>query len=160
MGDVESAPSFAGAKKKAERLDLSPDDFSLLLGISRHPGAFRPELEEGYTGRLDKIPMAGASGLLPLVHGEPLGESDVERFVNGEEAIMADSTNVYSLFYRPDYQSLQIEFLNNSIYLYSNVTEAEAEDVALAMSKGMWIWDELRIRGTKYGHRKSYMRIA
>jgi hypothetical protein len=58
-----------------------------------------------------------------------------------------------------DAQPLFVQFLNGSAYLYSNVSEQEAIQAAKQPSKGGFVWDSLRVRGTKKGHKKPYVRI-
>ena len=53
-----------------------------------------------------------------------------------------------------------VEFIGGGKYLYSNISREEALSFATAQSKGSWVWDFLRIRRTKHGHRKPYVRIG
>jgi hypothetical protein len=53
-------------------------------------------------------------------------------------------------------ETLYIQYKNGAVYSYKNVTYREALDFAQAGSKGEWVWSNLRIRGSKYGHRKPY----
>jgi hypothetical protein len=47
-----------------------------------------------------------------------------------------------------------------STYLYDNVTEDEAISFTKAGSKGGWVWDNLRVRGSKTLHKKPYRRVS
>src|SRR4051812_28075663 len=91
---------------------------------------------------------------------EPAPVADPEeRFVRGE-AINCDSSNVEGAYYERDRDALTITFHSGSSYQYYQVSEAEARDFFRARSKGSFVWDRLRIRGTVDGHRKSFVRLS
>ncbi len=71
------------------------------------------------------------------------------------------SSNVELMNYDYEKEILYVQFKpkNNSgagVYAYNPVSMAEALSFIKAPSKGGWIWDNLRIRGTALGHRKNY----
>ena len=45
-------------------------------------------------------------------------------------------------------------------YQYEDVSEDEAEAAFAAASKGIWVWDNLRVRGTRCEHHKDYVFLA
>lgn len=47
-----------------------------------------------------------------------------------------------------------------ALYLYRNVTEAEFWKLKTAQSKGRFVWDVLRQRGTLHGHKKDYALVS
>lgn len=67
------------------------------------------------------------------------------------------SSNVAGFRYLLDDGALEVEFKDGSFYQYRPVSEVEALSLYRAGSKGTWIWDNLRIRGTALGHRKDYV---
>lgn len=87
----------------------------------------------------------------------PAGQ--VRDFVVDSVPLFVHSSNVSMLQYYPETQQLQVEFLNGSAYLYSDIDVNLAIEFATATSKGGKVWDSLRIRGTKRGHKKPYKRI-
>jgi hypothetical protein len=89
-----------------------------------------------------------------------LSTDEVEGFVYAGEPLVVASSNVGPLAqYTIDTQQLMLEFLDGSAYLYDDVTPDEAFDFAAAPSKGEWVWNHLRIRGTKNDHRKPFRKI-
>ncbi len=81
------------------------------------------------------------------------------RFINMGEVKSFQSSNVHSAFYEQRNQALFVQFLAGSLYRYENVNTGEAESMYRSVSAGTWVWDNLRIRGTKLGHRKDYQMV-
>lgn len=79
--------------------------------------------------------------------------------LNGEWVSAAGSSNVASFRYVIDEQSLEVEFLDGSMYRYAHVPAWKAKSFFAAPSKGGAVWDYLRIRGTKLGHQHDYVMI-
>lgn len=95
--------------------------------------------------------------------GPALDEEEVTDFLLGE-LLFVSSSNVAAAQYHPATGQLMVEFLAKartpaSAYLYDNVSEAEAENLARAGSKGGWIWDHLRVRGSATAHRKPFRQL-
>lgn len=89
-----------------------------------------------------------------------VSRDEVEDFLRHGTIFFVNSSNVVSAQYFPDPEfKMLIEFYDGSAYLYSNVSEYEALSFAQAPSKGIWVWDHLRIRGTVTGHRKPYVKV-
>jgi len=86
--------------------------------------------------------------------------------VTGEMVRAASSSNVWAFGYRFNEGSLYVRFANKGennqpvgpgpLYRYSGVTPDAFLSMMTAGSKGMWVWDNLRIRGTMSGHQKDY----
>jgi len=84
------------------------------------------------------------------------------------EMVQVDSTNVHSIGYDLDTGILYVRFWHKrvrerrvyyvpgALYGYRGVTPEEFEDFLRAQSKGEWVWDHLRVRGTVSGHQKDY----
>lgn len=106
-------------------------------------------------------------------------DDDDERLMSPEERFLAGklrltygtdfhSTNpskpaVSALWYEPKAQELYVTFFDagktGPTYKYFGVSESEARDMYRAQSKGEAVWDILRTRGTRRGHKKSYARV-
>lgn len=85
---------------------------------------------------------------------------EVYAFVHEQWPLFVHSSNVVMAQYFHADRKLLIEFKTGKAYLYSEVSEHEAIEFAKSPSKGVWCWDYLRIRGTKNGHRKPYVRVS
>ncbi len=90
---------------------------------------------------------------------EMLPAEEVHSFIYEDKALVVHSTNVKQARYYPHRQKMMIEYHNGSAYLYDGVSVDEAISFANAQSKGGWVWDHLRIRGSRTGHKKSYVRL-
>lgn len=95
--------------------------------------------------------------------GGGITPQEVDDFLYGGMILFVKSSNVGAVQYHVNEQKMMVEYLGKGgkprAYLYSNVSEAEALSFVQASSKGVWVWDHLRIRGTKNGHRKSYVEV-
>lgn len=92
--------------------------------------------------------------------------------VTGDMLPAPGSSNVHSFGYDAQSAYLYVRFLGyttkrtadgrrarggpGSLYRYANVTPEEFLTLMAAASKGDWVWDHLRIRGTWSGHQKDY----
>ena len=74
----------------------------------------------------------------------------------GGEWVNVQSSNVAAIRFDKERLILEVRFLDGSSYEYFQVSPEEAESLYVAPSKGKWVWDHLRIRGTKLGHQKDY----
>lgn len=83
----------------------------------------------------------------------------IARFLYERAIFPVFSTNVEAAQYDHEKNILIITFKEGSQYAYSNVSLQEAVGFAQSASKGGWVWNNLRIRGTKHGHRKPYRRV-
>ena len=110
---------------------------------------------------------------LPMADG-PARQFGVEHpIVTGEMVPAMRSSNVHSYGYDIETAYLYVRYLGyvkgqhaadgsplrsgpGSLYRYSNVTPEEFLSIMAAASKGNWVWDNLRIRGTWSGHQKDY----
>lgn len=97
--------------------------------------------------------------------GLPLDPEVVEAFVYNQHIIYVTSSNVSSAQYFLEEQRLLLEFLpkgggrRTSAYLYSGADINLAIAFAQAPSKGEFVWDRIRIRGTINGHRLPFLKI-
>jgi len=84
----------------------------------------------------------------------------VASFVYDGALINVHSSNVSHAQYLIAEGKMIVGFKNGSEYEYGNISEEEAMIFAQAASKGVFVWDFLRVRGTKRGHRKPYRRVT
>lgn len=90
---------------------------------------------------------------------EGLASSEFERFMSGEW-VGFTSSNVEAGVYFPESLRLELQFRDGTYYAYFSVGSEEAASLYRAPSKGKWVWDNLRIRGTKLGFRKPYVWLS
>lgn len=79
-------------------------------------------------------------------------------------------SNVYAYGYIAAYEQLYVQYRwksrdgqrtgMGSVYKYLHVKPDEYQSLREASSKGSWVWDTLRERGTVVGHRKPYFLVA
>lgn len=111
---------------------------------------------------------AAATKRLPSVLGEtgekpPSGPTGDARddFLAGHSIYSGfKSSNVSAAHYDPEQHYLELGFKNGGAYGYHDVTRDEARTFYNASSKGNWVWDNLRVRGTVFGYKKSYAYIS
>lgn len=89
--------------------------------------------------------------------------------VTGEMIETPESTNVYAFGFDNPTHSLFVRFRDNrpggsgaagALYIYHNVPARLFMTFIQASSKGNWVWDNLRIRGTLSGHRYDYALVG
>lgn len=128
-------------------------------------------------GRLEKLslfqrmvqassPVAPVQSSLPTWSEEQLAALSPQTLETPRDALDAflhfgawlpvSSSNVDEIRYSPDDSTLQIKFKNGNIYQYDDVSVREAENFANSASKGGWVWDELRLRGTVFGFNRRH----
>jgi hypothetical protein len=105
------------------------------------------------------MPVGDAPAGLEKAREEPV--NDVDSFVFfGTWLASPESSNVAGAMYEAAEQRLTVEFKNGNFYAYYPVSAVEATDFAMAGSKGAWIWDHCRVRGTKCDHQKDYVFLS
>lgn len=88
-----------------------------------------------------------------------LSPAEVDGFLDGMEPLFVHSSNVAMVQFFPDAQKMMVEFKSGAAYMVSPINRAEAQDFVTAQSKGGWYWTHVRVRGTKYGHKKNVVRL-
>lgn len=121
-----------------------------------------PEEEE--TGGVPKPRRARKTVDVPTPRGTRRVRRD-DPAITGE-MVTASSSNVHSYGYDHEHGYLYVRFLDSlpdgsragpgPLYRYAGVDVDEFRALHRAGSKGDWIWDHLRIRGTVSGHKKDY----
>lgn len=85
-----------------------------------------------------------------------------------KEMVRADSSNVYAFGYDVDSRTLYVRYRAaprfgggmGSLYAYDGVSMDKFLSLYESPSKGTWMWDNVRIRGTWSGHRHPYRLAA
>lgn len=122
----------------------------LPTGVEREPGR-----------RTVDVPMAG---------GPPRRLPPDHPLLSGDFQHAPGSSNVHSYAYDYDSATLYVRFLGRSeggsrtgpgpLYSYTNVEPERFLELERAPSKGRWVWDHLRVRGTISGHQYDYQLLA
>lgn len=87
------------------------------------------------------------------------------------EFVSVDSSNVHSISYDAENALLYVRYLApagagqtrtqpGSLYQYRDITPRMFDAMYKAASKGGWVWDNLRIRGTTAGYQKPYALVG
>jgi hypothetical protein len=99
----------------------------------------------------------------PYPEGKMPVMTEIEGFIYEGDILPVYSSNVGSARYDHDNETLYVVFHGgrgeHRRYKYWPISEDEAHAFGIAFSKGGWVWDHLRIRGTKYGHKKNYVEM-
>ena len=88
--------------------------------------------------------------------GDPQKATGHGDFLHGGEYSTFSSSNVRGASYDPENNFLEIGYKNGGRYGYHDVNRGEAKSFYDAASKGKWVWDHLRLRGTVFGYQKAY----
>lgn len=75
------------------------------------------------------------------------------------EFFQVRSSNVKEAAWEPDKLVMTVRFHGNKTYEYWLVSHSEWLSFLMSPSKGSWVWDFLRVRGSKTAHQKSHRRI-
>ncbi len=128
---------------------------------ARGPDPGRGAASMGHKGIAAGSLKAGEQDLTAgnVARWQNLSGGDVEAFVYDEMLLPVHSTNVKTALYRHDREELEIEFLDGDIYLYHDISAALALEFAKAQSKGGWVWDRLRVRGSATQHQVKYTKL-
>lgn len=122
-----------------------------------YPGGVPKTTSRGLPRKVVDIDVGGATRRFPVEH--PI--------VTKRMVLTPESSNVYSYQYDVDTWTLYIRFQSHihaggpgSMYAYSNVPPDIFLKMHTAPSKGGFVWDYIRIRGTVSGHRYDYRLYA
>lgn len=95
----------------------------------------------------------------PMDLGDIL-DTEENRFLALGERVYVDSSNVAWIQYLAAFEGtpehLYVGYKDGSTYMYSEITPEMAIAFLNAPSKGSWVWNNLRIRGTVFGWQKPY----
>jgi len=90
-----------------------------------------------------------AKALLDEIGGD---EDDIRR----GKIMQVQSSNVAWFRWLPGEDAMEISYLDGSVYRYEDIPLEMAFDMYRSGSKGGFVWDRLRVRGTVFGYQKSY----
>lgn len=115
----------------------------------------------GVKGLKERIAAEGEKLLQEVFGNEGRFLAGLLSLYNGKDF---NSSNVQVVTYDPAAKQLIITYqakgaARQSTYRYSSISPEEAMEMYRAVSKGIQVWDQLRIRGTKYGHKKPYAKV-
>lgn len=125
----------------------------ILRGSTPEP---TPEIPKGRV-----IGHRGVATGLPTDTGkwETISAEEVEAYVYKGAALPVHSSNVEHIQYDINKKVLIVSFHGGGQYSYQQVSEQEAINFAQAFSKGKFIWDTFRVRGSRTAHKKPYSKI-
>lgn len=135
----------------------SPQDLRREDKKPTYPGGVPTETKRGTPRRVVDLNIDGANRRFPVTHP-----------IITKAYVMANSSNVHSFSYDIDRFKLFIRFHasgkqgrgKGTLYAYNAVPPKMFLSLMEAPSKGTWVWDNLRIRGTVSGHQKDYELVA
>lgn len=118
-----------------------------------YPGNVPTETKRGDPRRIVELDIDGAKRRFPITHP-----------IITREYVPCQSSNVHSFSYDYDRMRLHVRFHpsgkegrgKGSLYAYEGVPPRKFLALLNAPSKGVWVWDNLRIRGTVSGHQHDY----
>lgn len=125
-----------------------------MAGMGDFIGLNKPQDPPARSGR-DDTPPAGA----PKSDSPSKWEDELSGYLGGEEKSVS-SSNVTSSKYDRQHGYMELGFVNGARYGYHDVSPTEATNFLSAKSKGGWVWDNLRRRGTVFGYQKPYAFIS
>ncbi len=122
-----------------------------------YPGGIAKTTKKGQPRKVVDIDVEGGRKRFPVSH--PI--------VTKRMVLTSGSSNVHSYSYDVDTRTLYIRFLSSvspgapgSLYGYSNVPPKTFLRMHDAPSKGTFVWDYIRIRGTVSGHKYDYQLVS
>lgn len=170
FGRSETTGPFGGAQKAYPR-GVSPQ-LEGKLRKNRKRGSSEVPPSAGVTASKEVIDALFAGGIRTF-EGEPfvVQEIDTDRWseldsflAGGEHEVWAHSTNVHSIRYLPNSEDIIVTFkrptgnyapaVGRAPYKIDGCEEALARRFFDAVSKGRFVWDEFRRRGTVFGFKK------
>lgn len=89
--------------------------------------------------------VSSSGPLQEFLEGQPL-------FNNRATATGKSRSRIVMAQYLAEIQTLQIEYADGAAWLYSPISMATATAYFHAGSKGTWLWDNVKRRGTVHGH--------
>lgn len=152
-GFYESYVKWAAWKTRQKLRGLLPKDAP--IDVHTYQKELRDRKSESQPREQTQRGPAPRVGTRPSVGGK----SDLERFLSGEW-VDVSSSNVSRIAYDEGKATLRIIFHDENEYLYQPIHPKWAENFFLSGSKGGWVWDNLRIRGTALGHKVPYAHVA
>lgn len=164
LGKISSSLFGGAAARKAPKLGTSGDAADQKAAQQAAEDRRREEMGDylettQHKGRAIIQEKRGTSygNVNPMGRGEA---PELEAFMYGERFDRFASSNVEAIQYDITTSQLYVRYQGGRWYRYDGVTKTEAQQFWAGYSKGTMVWDILRVRGTKDGHRKSFTRDA
>ena len=88
------------------------------------------------------------------INRRTIESGEISEFVYEGQPLFVHSSNVAMAQYFKESKQIMVEYLDGEAWMFGNFSEQEAIAFAQAQSKGVFVWDVIRIRGTKHGHKK------
>lgn len=156
---------FGSAGREAQQAHDRARDRSFALGEAARQRAEQQERERCENIRreldwrrdLDEQELTEELGKIEI---PPRALTEEEAWAEGGDWKPVQSSNVASIQFHADDDRLIIEYKDGSIYAYHPVPMPMAIDLYRASSKGKWVWDNLRVRGTVFGYQIPYEHLS
>jgi hypothetical protein len=124
--------------------------------VSRRSPQYEGEHESGVASFRQR-----AENYLTTPEGIEIPRNEVNEFLFGGSIIPVASSNVGAVQYDAENRIMRVQFLKTALpFAYSDVSLAEAESFISSASKGQWVWDNLRVRGSSTRHKKPFAQMA
>jgi hypothetical protein len=122
-----------------------------------YPGGVSRETARGTDRKVVDLDVDGVKRRFPVTH--PIVTGDY---------VQCQSSNVHSFAYQYDKSRLMVRYHpsaetgrgKGTLYAYENVPARKFLAMLDSPSKGAWLWDNVRIRGTVSGHQHDYTLVA
>jgi len=157
-------PAERRAREPDRRAVAAAKSYLESLGYTVVPPGEMPGRREELPGGLELRPGRKTVDV-PLSTGQTMRLRPDHPMLTGE-LVACQSSNVHSFRYDYETATLYVRFLGRAgrgahggpgpLYRYSDVEPELFLSLQRAASKGGWVWDHLRIRGTISGHQKDY----
>lgn len=95
----------------------------------------------------------------PLEFAEPTG-GPTDRLLAGAWVDVYIHGKQGRIAFDQDNGKLYIKYPGGKMYVYDGVSQYEATSLLAASSRGTWVWDNLRVRGTIGGAQKPFALIS
>jgi hypothetical protein len=130
-------------------------DKRLLSELARHGGTGEPDYIS--IGSRKPVPTGrrGTNAIRPIVPAE-----EVEAFLYDGAILYVSSSMVSFAIYNRKEENIIIQYHTGPPWKYSPFNEQEALDFVLANSKGNFVWDRIRVRGSKTKHKKNAQKTS
>lgn len=166
------------AERQAERKRQEAERLKRLMREFEVTGKARPGDDDYETDGLRSLPdlrsYSGRAGERP--NDDPSSstrDAAGHWMTSGKFQLVTAEGNVYAIAYDMAAMSLYVQYKHwappmplgvqagpGPVYEYQNVSMDEARSLFVAPNPGVWIWDNLRVRGTWSRHKKPYRIVA
>jgi len=132
------------ARETAERTKREADDVRQRALASEGMRSLQEQTQT--SGREVQAQQRGVRHLSQKAYGRG-GLPGWQEFMIGEPFSRFSSSNVDTLQYDAQHQHLYIRYVNGRWYRYHDISRAMAYEGYISYSKGIFVWDRIRVRG-------------